>query len=126
MKKGSLTSYIYQTATEFAARDARIKLVYHDIVLDPQSVAEYRTVTRWNSQTCKEEEQTAALQKSTVIVTAGSYCKVIPATEFFLWENGSETPSAYQGEKKFASAVLRAVAPESPVACLTGNHGETY
>ena len=126
LQAGEMTSYLQTTAKEFAALDSRIELVYHNVVLDPQSVEAYRTATVIDPETGTEVTRTVNLQTSAVIIAAGDYHRAYTASEFFLWEDGSSTPTAYQGEKKFASGILRALAPVSPVVCLTNNHGETY
>ena len=126
LEKASLVSYVFATAREFAAREERIELVYHDILLDPGSVSAFRTNMVIDPETGVEVEQTVTLQKSSVIVAAGNYHRAYAASDFFVWESGSSTPTAYSGEKKLASGILRAVAPATPVACLTNNHGEAY
>ena len=126
LEKSSLISYVYATAKEFQARDERIELVYHDILLDPESVSAFRINTTIDPETGTEIEQTVTLQKSSVILAAGDYHRAYSSSDFFVWESGNSTPTAYSGEKKLASGILRAVAPETPVACLTNNHGEAY
>ncbi len=127
LEAGELISYLYATAKEFAAREGRIQLVYHDIFLDPESVAGYLTSTTIDPETGAETETEITLQTTSVIVTCGAYHRTYSAREFFQWESGnSSSPTAYAGEKKLAAAILRAAAPSSPVACLTNNHGEVY
>ena len=126
LEKGSLVSYLYATAKEFAARDGRIKLVYHDILLNPESVSDFLTSAVIDPETGEETERAVTLQSTSVVVAAGNYHRAYSIREFFLWENDSSSPTAYAGEKKLTSAILRAAAPENPVACLTNNHGEVY
>lgn len=126
LEKGSLISYVYDMAKQFAERDGRIGIVYHDILLDPESVSGYLTSTVIDSKTGAEVEQTVTLQKTSVIVTAKGTHRACQISEFFQWESGSSSPTAYAGEKKLAAAILRVLAPDAPVACLTNNHGEAY
>ena len=126
LEEGKLVSYLYATAKEFAARDGRIELFYHDILLDPSSVAGYLTSTVIYPETGEETERPITLQKTSLIVASGEYHRAYSTNEFFQWESGSSSPTAYAGEKKLASAILRAVAPATPIACLTNNHGEAY
>ena len=126
LEKGSLTSYLYATAKDFSAREERVELVYHDILLDPESVSDFLTSTVIDPETGEETTRAVTLQKTSVIVTAGNYHRAYSINEFFQFESGASSPTAYAGEKKLTSAILRAVAPENPVACLTNNHGEVY
>jgi len=126
LEQGSLVSYVYETAKQFSERDNRIEIVYHDILLDPESVGEYLTSTVIDTKTGTETTQTITLQKTSVIVTSGEKHRVYSIGEFFQYENGDSVPTAYAGEKKLTAAILRATALGAPVACLTNNHGEAY
>ena len=126
LERGSLVSYLYATAKDFSAREERLELVYHDILLDPESVSAFLTSTVIDPETGEETERAVTLQKNSVVVTAGNYHRAYSINEFFQYESGASAPTAYAGEKKLTSAILRAVAPENPIACLTNNHGEAY
>ena len=127
LEAGTYSSYVYATAKEFAGRDERIEIVYHDILHDPGSVAGYLTSTVIDSETGTATEQEITLQTTSVIITFGTYHRAYSIREFFQWEGSdSSTPTAYAGERKLAAGILRATAPNAPVACLTNNHGEVF
>lgn len=120
-------SYVYQTARSLSERDARIKVTCYDIWLNPDTVRRYQTTTVIDPETGLESEQTVTLRSTSVIVVCGSYHRVYSNTEFFVFEGGDTSKVwAYSGERKLAAGILRAVAPNAPVVCLSNNHGEAY
>lgn len=60
-----------------------------------------------------------------VIVECGSEYRVRSLRNFYLFNEASE-PIAYNGEKTFASSILAVTRAESPLACYTVNHGESF
>ena len=60
-----------------------------------------------------------------VIVECGSEFRVRSLRSFYLFDEASE-PVAYNGEKAFASSILAVTRAESPLACYTVNHGESF
>ena len=127
LAENASVSFVYQTAQTLAERDTRIKVVCYDVWLNPDTVRRYQTTTTIDRETGLESEQTVALRSTSVIIACGSYHRVYSNTEFFAFEGGdTSNVRAYSGERKLAAGILRAVAPESPLVCLTNNHGEAY
>ncbi len=123
LKASTDSKYIYQTAIELAERfPEKIKLQFVDIWLNPQAVRKY---TKSTDPVSGEEIQTT-LKTSSVIVTSGDFYRVYAQEEFFAINSGNGEAWAYNGEKKLASAILRAVAKDRPTVCFTNNHGETF
>lgn len=116
--------YVYRTATELAARyPENIKISCYDIWTNPNTVRNYTTTL---NPTTGETVETAIKSTSVIIVSEG-YHRVYTLEEFFVFKDGdTETPWAYNGEKKLASGIMHAIDPEEPVACLTKNHGEIF
>jgi hypothetical protein len=50
---------------------------------------------------------------------------VCDISSFYRVNEGETTPWAYDGERKLAGAILAVTRAESPIACITNNHGET-
>ena len=123
----STASYIYRTALSLSERDSRVKVTCYDVWLNPDNVRDYRTTTVIDRETGIESEQTVTLRSTSVIIASGSYHRVYSNTEFFIFEGGDTSKVwAYNGEKKLTAGILHAIDPNSPVVCLTSNHGETY
>lgn len=84
-----------------------------NVWLNPSSVDAYRT----NSY--------SQIYQSNIIIASGSEYRVTTARSYYVYsEYGSSTPWAYHGEKNFVSYILAVTQAESPICCLTTNHGE--
>ncbi len=116
--------YVYDTATAIAERyPDRVKITCHDIWTNPGSVRPY--TESYNPLT--KETVTTLIKSSSVIVVAEGYHRVYTIEEFFIFEDGDTSKVwAYNGEKKLAAGVMRALNPDAPIACLTNNHGEIF
>lgn len=115
---------LYRAACSIAERfPAQITVTCHDIWTNPNTVRDYATT--FNPETGENE---AALIKSTsVIIVSGDYHRVYNLEEFYVFEDGkTENVWAYNGEKKLAAGILRAVDPDEHLVCFTSNHGETF
>ncbi len=128
LESSSTMSYIYASANDIAARSGdRVTVEWRDIWLDPDSVRGYMTSAYIDPETGVETVRDVSLRFTSVIIAAGDYHRVYAYSEFFVFEGGDMSKVwAYNGEKKLAAGILRAVAPSAPVACLTNNHGEAY
>lgn len=60
-----------------------------------------------------------------VAIVYGESCEIIKKTDFFLWNTTTQIATAYNGEKRFASALLKVVRENNPMCYITVNHGET-
>lgn len=117
--------YVYESATQLAARyPNNIKITCYDIWTNPNTVRKYSSTL--NVQTGEMVE--SRLKSTSVIVTdMANYHRVYSLEEFFVFKDGDTSQLwAYNGEKKLASAILRAVDPSEPTVCLTNNHGEVF
>ena len=103
-------SYVLNTAEELAAH-------YPDTV-----TIEYLNVWE-NPKIAREYGVTAS---TSVVVASGNESRVCTLRDFFLFPAGNtESPTAYNGEKRFAVAMKAVVSPDAPVAYMTLNHGES-
>ena len=104
-----LQRYVYDTALQLQAEfPDHIRVKNINIVWNPTAVSQY-----------------GAVDTSTVIVECGTEFRVRSLSSFYLTDSSEEYPWAYNGEKTFASLILAVTRAESPIACLTTNHGET-
>ena len=116
MNDNMLQRYVYNTALELKTEfPDYINIQTHNIIRNPSAVSKYKT----NAHTI--------INPSDVIIEFGTEYRVKTIRQFYTYDTlESETPWAYNGEYTFSSAILAVTRAESPVACLTTNHGEVY
>lgn len=91
-----------------------IRVSYIDVYKNPSAVQKYKT----NAYT--------TVYASNVIIASGTEYRRLSYKDFFTYDSTSaDTPWAYSGEKRFASAILAVTKAVSPVCCLMTNHGES-
>ena len=106
--------YVHDSAEEIAIEfPDHIKLKYVDIARNPSAVTKYKV------------SSTSYIYPTDVIVEFGSEFRICDISSFYRVNEGEETPWAYDGERKLAGAILGVTRAESPIACITVNHGET-
>ncbi len=108
--------YIYYTALEMEkAFPDQIEVSTTDVWSNPSSVNAYRT----NSY--------SSIYQTNVIVASGSEFRVYSQRSFYTYSETTDTvPWAYNGEKTFVKGIIAVTKAESPIACLTTNHGEVF
>ena len=91
---------------------------------------EVECIDIWNNSTAIQKYKTTSLStinSTNVIVESGSEYRVCALRSFFVFNNTTDIePWAYRGEKTFASNILAVAQAESPIACITVNHTETF
>ena len=108
--------YIYYTALEMEkAFPEYIQVSTKDVWENPSSVNAYRT----NSY--------SSIYQTNVIVASGTEFRVYNQRAFYTYsETTDTTPWAYNGEKTFLKGIIAVTKADSPIACLTTNHGEPF
>jgi len=116
--------YVYDTAKAIAERyPEHVRISCRDIWTNPGSVRDYAE----SYDTLTEETVTTYIKSTSVIIVAEGYHRVYEIEEFFIFDEGNTSQVwAYNGEKKLAAGLMRALNPDAPIACLTNNHGEIY
>lgn len=104
--------YVYETAKQLENEfPDYIKIENHNIIWNPSSVSKYGIYVGTTS----------------VIVEFGTEYRVRDIKTFYTYRDSETTePWAYNGEKILAASILAVTRAESPVACLTTNHGERF
>ncbi len=101
--------YIYYTALQLQKEfPDYIHLEFVNIIHNPTRLTKY-----------------GAFDNDNIIVEFGSEYRLRSIDDFFIANDEDSDPWAYNGEKIFASAIMAVTRAESPVVCLTENHGET-
>jgi len=115
---------LYHTAKSLQERfPDHIVLNCYDILSDPTYVKQYAT---------QENPHTGVfdainIDTTDVVIRSDGYHRVYNLSEFFAFkENSAENLWGYNGERRLAAGIMRAVAPNLPKACLTTNHGEVF
>lgn len=116
LEANSSQRYVYHTALELQDKfPDYINVENYNIVRNPSSVSKYKTSSLSNIYT------------TSVIIECGTEYRVRELRSFFTFsESTDEEPWAYNGEKAFISSILAVTRAESPVACITTNHGEGF
>lgn len=106
---------VHHTALELANKMSNIHIVYLDIWKNPSSVDKFK------------RSSDEAIYSTSVIFESGTEWSTYALRAFFTFNTSTDTdPWAYSGEKTFSSAILAVTKAESPIACITQNHGETF
>ena len=105
--------YILYTALQLEKEyKDHIKVDFININKNPSAVQKYKATSA------------TRIYSSNVIFEFGTEYRVYSMTNFFVNNETSDRPWAYNGEKHFANAILAVTRAESPVACFLNNHGE--
>ncbi len=106
--------YVHDSAEEIAIEfPDHIELEYIDIARNPSAVSKYKV------------SSTSYIYPTDVIIEFGTEYRICDISSFYRANEGESTPWAYDGERKLAGAILAVTRAESPVACITVNHGES-
>ena len=105
--------YVHDSAEEiFIEFPEYFELKYVDIARNPSAVSKYKV------------SSTSKIYPTDVIIEFGSEYRICDISSFYRTNEGESTPWAYDGERKLAGAILGVTRAESPIACVTVNHGE--
>ena len=120
----STRRYLYETATAIAERyPDQLTVTCHDIWTNPNTVRQYTSTV---NPLTGETVETTRKSTSGILVSEG-YHRVYALEEFYVFKDGDTSQVwAYNGEKKLAAGILRAISEEEHIVCLTNNHGEVF
>ncbi len=107
--------YVYHTALELQDKFPEyIRVVNYNVAKNPSAVTQY------------QETSLDVVNTTSVIVACGTEYRKYSLRSFYTFDTAtSDEPWAYNAEKKFAAGILAVTRTETPVACITTNHGET-
>lgn len=105
--------YILYTAQHLRnAYPDHFRVSFVNVEKNPSAVQQYKVTT------------SSQIYSSNVIISFGTESKVYAQRGFFIANDTSSEPWAYNGEKTFANAIMAVTRAEAPVACFITNHGE--
>ena len=112
----STARYVLETAKQLrTSYPDHIELEFINIYANPSAVNKYKTSSLTN------------IYYSDVIIESGNEYRVLNMSAFFVSSSeDSSSAWAYNGEKKFVSAIMAITQAEAPVAGVLLNHGETF
>ena len=112
----SAQKYVHFTALELEEKfPDHINVEYYNIIRNPSSVSRFKI------------NSLSQIYTTSVIVEFVTEYRIHEMKSFFVFnETDSETPWAYKGERAFVASILAVTRVESPVACITTNHGEAF
>ena len=113
VESNEMTRYVSYTARAIAKSFPEyFEVSYINIVKNPSAVQKYKTTSA------------ATINNSDVIVEFGSEYLVQGINSFYLTDTDTDETWAYNGEKRLAAMILSVTAAETPICCITYNHGE--
>ena len=105
--------YVIQNAHELRSKfPDYITVKCIDAIREPKTFQKYLS------------SNTETISLDSVIIECGSDFRIPSLRKFYEFDN--DEPYAYKGEKTFASSILAVTRAETPLACYTINHGETF
>lgn len=112
----SAQKYVHYTALELEEKfPDYINVEYYNIIRNPSSVSRFKT------------NSLSQIYTTSVIIEFGTEYRIREIRSFFTFSSSTdEEPWAYNGEKAFTSSILAVTRAESPIACVTTNHGEGF
>ena len=115
-KEDSSMHYVYNTALELQAEfPDHISIKNYNIIHNPSSVTKFKT------------NSLSTISTTSVIIEFGTEYRVRNLKSFYTFSSDTDdVPWAYNGEKAFCSSILSVTRAESPLACYTVDHGESF
>ena len=109
----STDPYVYNMAEELRAKfKDYVTTEYVDALSRPKRFEKYLSST------------TETIDLNSIIIECGTQFRIRTFKSFYLYYNGQ--PWAYHAEKSFASSILAVTSAQTPLACYTNNHQETF
>lgn len=113
--QNTLHGYVYKTAQGLAKSNSHVKVRTVNIWQNPTAVQQYKTMSKSN------------IYSTSIIVASGTEFRVFALRAMFVFNEATDTtPWSYNGEKRLCSAILAVTRAESPICCVTYNHGEPF
>ncbi len=107
--------YVYETALGLEKENRHVHVETVNIYRNPSAVNYYKTNSKSN------------IYSTSIIVYSGTEFRVFTLRSMFWFNTETDTePWAYNGEKKLCAGILAVTKAESPICCITYNHGEPF
>lgn len=114
LNANSMLRYIYTTALQIDDEFPNIHVECVDVLKNPSFFRGFY------------ETAATDIDSTSVVVTSGDEVSVLKYNIFFVYDDSSNASSvwAYNGEKKFVSAIMQVTQTETPKVLFTTEHGE--
>lgn len=104
--------YIYQTALQLEKALPNINVECVDVIKNPAFFEYYYNTAATTVRT------------TSVVIESGGEFRLMASDAFFMWTEDYSQIWGYNGEAKFAAAILQVTAAEMPIVYFTTGHGE--
>lgn len=106
---------VYQTALGLEEKVDYVHVETVNIWRQPSAVNKFKTNSKDN------------IYSTDIIVHSGTEFRVYSLRSMYIFNEENDTePWSYNGEKKLVAGILAVTQAESPIACITYNHGEPF
>lgn len=105
--------YALYTVLELVKRYDNIHVKYVDVYTNPSEVLKYK------------ETSGQDINSQSVIITSGTESRVYTLSALYTYDSAGQNIIGYNGEQRLISGILAVTRAESPVVCVTYNHGES-
>ncbi len=113
--ENTLHGYVYQTARGLEKHNSHVHVSTVNIWRNPTAVQQYKAMSKSN------------IYSTSIIVASGTEFRVFALRAMYVFNDSSDTtPWSYNGEKRLCAAIMAVTRAESPVCCITYNHGEPF
>ena len=113
--ENTLHGYVYQTARGLEKHNSHVHVSTVNIWRNPTAVQQYKTMSKSN------------IYSTSIIVASGTEFRVFALRAMYVFNDNSDTtPWSYNGEKRLCAAIMAVTRAESPICCVTYNHGEPF
>lgn len=115
LMSSTLQGYVYQTALGLEKANSHVHVENVNIWRNPSAVSYYKNNSKSN------------IYSTDIIITSGTEFRVYRLRSMFVFNDSDDTtPWSYNGEKKICSGILAVTRADSPICCITYNHGEPF
>ncbi len=129
---GSTVKILFCADPDILCKNDTMRPIYYTARLLEKKYSEritVETVNVWDNPSAVDDYRTTSfsgIYPSDVILSSGTEFRVYSAKAFYTYDTNATEPWAYNAEKTFVRGIMAVTMAESPICCLTTNHGEPF
>ncbi len=129
---GSRVEILFCADPDILIRNDTMRPIYYTAQLLEKKYPDHitvKTVNVWDNPSAVDDFRTTSfsgIYPSNVILSSGTEFRVYSAKAFYTYDTDATEPWAYNAEKAFVRGIMAVTMAESPICCLTTNHGEPF